>query len=143
MPPPTPAGPSSILSAGTHNVPMAGTNPTYLEPDVPVSRATFWATVILARSLLTRCEIGAAEPTQGHAVDTARAGVDTARAGEDGVSAVRNDTPRHVTASAAMVTIGDLRTVEHKRELDRMLITRSARREAPWVAQGAAGTEAG
>jgi hypothetical protein len=125
-----------MLSAGTHNDPMAGTNPTYLEPDVPVSRATFWATVILARSLLTRCEIGAAEPTQGHAVDTARAG-------EDGVSAVRNDTPRHVTTSAAMVTIGDLRTVEHKRELDRMLITRSTRREARWVAQGAAGTEAG
>src|SRR5258706_6071217 len=105
MPSPTPAGPSSILSAGTHNDPMAGTNPTYLEPDVAVSMATFWATVILAKSLLTRCEIGAAELTQGHAVDTARAGAGTARAVEEGGSHVMYDTPRHVTASGAIVTV--------------------------------------
>src|SRR5258708_34145893 len=120
MPSPTPAGPSSILSAGTHNDPMAGTNPTYLEPDVPVSRATFWATVILARRLLTRCEIGAAESTQGHAVDAARAG-------EDGVSAVRSDTPRHITPSGAMATIGDLRIAQHRRERERSFITHPAR----------------
>jgi len=123
-----------MLSAGTHNDLMDGTNPTYREPDAPVSTATFSATASLARSSLTRCEIGAAELTQGHAVDTARAG-------EDGASAVRNDTPRHVTTSATMVTIRDLRTVEHKRELDRMLITGTARREAPCVSQGAGGTE--
>jgi hypothetical protein len=101
---------------------MAGTYPTYPAPDVPVSRETFWATVILASSSLTRCEIGAAEPTQGHAVDTATAG-------EEGVRAVRSDSPRHVTSSVVMVTIRDRCTVEHKRELDRVLITRSARRE--------------
>src|SRR5258708_28466883 len=112
MPSPTPAGPSCMLSAGMHSDPMAGTNPTYLEPDAPVSRATFCATVILASSSLTRWGIGAAEPTQGPAVDAAKAG-------EDGVGAVRNRTPRHITTSAAMVTIRDLRTVEHKRELDR------------------------
>jgi len=102
-----------MWSAGTHNDPMAGTNPAYLEPDAPVSRETFWATVILARSSLTRCGIGAVEPTQGHVLDTSTAG-------DVGVSAVRNDIPRLVTISAAMVTIRDLRIVEHKHELDRM-----------------------
>jgi len=69
---------------------------------------TFWATVILASSSLTRCGIGAAEPTQGHAVDDARAGED------DGISAMRNDAPRHATISDATVAIRELRTVEHK-----------------------------
>ena len=99
------------------------------EPDVagpaaPVSRATFWATVILASTSLTRCEIGAEEPTQGHAVDTARAGA-------DGRSAIRTDATRLPAPSAAAAEVSDLRFAVasglpgpgHNTNLGRLLIT--------------------
>ena len=63
IPSPTPAGPSSRFMAGMHRAPMAGVNPTELDPLAPVSTVTFWATVILASSWLTRWEMGALEPT--------------------------------------------------------------------------------